>query len=400
MNRMVKRASFLIMLYLICIIGLFSLAIAAKELLGINNQIMNLELLMIAALFLIFSPWRVSLPSGASWRPGIAFILFSILYFDFKLVILVAVPGMILSLKGKKAFLFEFLLTIGHLSLGIYAAGFIFRLLEKHFTPSIYSYLAITVCMIVHFCVNRFVAALIVSFKKRKNFIHQVILVKIDLNWGYTCVYILGIIMFLTFRVYNIPGLLLVTFLLITLYKSVTYYNKLKVIEKKVYTDCLTNAENRTSWEEFVKHVDTKGHYKSGIVFMLDLDHFKIINDTYGHDFGDQILQEFVSFMKRELRKGYRLFRYGGDEFILFVQSSEEEYGTICENIRAILTTQNSIWKQKGLPVSISFGNAFYSKHNTIANIVRNADKLMYLNKFEKKKLEKPHYNKSKKALM
>ena len=213
--------------------------------------------------------------------------------------------------------------------MGIYAAGMIRDLMHVEFTATLVSYIAITVCLFVHFCINRLVAALIVAYRKQRNFVKQVYLLRKDLNWGYFCAYILGIIMFLIFRVYGVPGILLVILLLISIYQAFTYFQKLKDMEEKIYVDVLTGAESRMSWEEYQKQLEEDYLNRAGIVFMMDLDNFKLMNDTYGHNFGDQILKEFVCTVKQEMKRKFSLFRYGGDEFILVVRSTVEEYSNL-----------------------------------------------------------------------
>jgi diguanylate cyclase (GGDEF)-like protein len=380
MGSILRRAHTQILMNIIRLMGIFSIGLAMKELFELNQEADAVQLLIVAILFLIFSPLMVSLPSGTSWSPGIAFILFSILYFDFRLAILVAIPGILYSALRKKKFLSNFLLTIGHLSIGIYLAGYVYLQLQNLQPQNYIFYFAITICLVLHFFANRFIAALIVAHRKQASIRKQIYSIKNDLNWGYTCTYIIGIMMFLIFKDYHNPGLILVTLLLITIYKSFTYFQKLKAMEEKVYLDGLTNAENRMAWEEFSR----SRPLNSGNVFMMDLDHFKMINDTFGHEYGDQILEETVTYMKNEMKRKFRLFRYGGDEFILFVFSNQNECLKVNEEISEIILKQNNLWRQKGLNVSISFGNAYFSGKDPLANIVRIADKLMYKQKFEK----------------
>jgi diguanylate cyclase (GGDEF)-like protein len=382
MGSFIRRAHTQILMNIIRLIGIFSIGLAIKVLFEQNQQVDAVQLLIIAILYFVFSPWLISLPSGAIWRPGMAFILFSVLYFDYRMAILVAIPGVLYSSVMKKKVFGNFFLTIGSLSIGIYSAGYAYLQLQELQPQTFIFYFAIMICLFLHFCVNHFIAALIIAHQKQRSIRKQIYTIKNDLNWGYTSTYTTGLMMFLVFREYHNMGLFLVTFLLMTIYKSFTYYHKFKIMEEKVYLDALTSAENRMAWEEFSKSKNKAIH--SGSVFMLDLDNFKLINDTYGHEYGDQILQELVYFIKNEMKRKFRLFRYGGDEFILFVLSNQKECLKVREEICEIIIKQNNLWKQRGLNVSISFGNAFYSEKDSLATIVRNADKLMYRQKFEK----------------
>lgn len=81
------------------------------------------------------------------------------------------------------------------------------------------------------------------------------------------------------------------------------------------YLDVLTGAYNRRFYEEKIKHQTTP----AGIV-MLDVDDFKIYNDTFSHDFGDRVLKMIVEHIKNSLRNQDKLIRYGGDEFLFICQ--------------------------------------------------------------------------------
>ncbi|XJZ26752.1 GGDEF domain-containing protein [Bacillota bacterium Lsc_1132] len=379
-----KRTQLRIFVNLISLIGVISIFIVIRNLVAIEQPSMAIELAMVSLLFLLFSPFMITLPSGASFRPAMAFILFSILNFDYKIAILAALPGTIASVWGKKKPLSKFFLMIGHLSIGIFAAGFVYHKLVPAFSPTNYAFAVMAASLLLHFAVNRFVAAIIVAYRKQRSLKAQLSSIVNDLNWGYITTYLIGVLMFLVFQTYHLTGVLLSTLLLLAVYQSFLYSQKLKMMEEKVYLDGLTKAESRLSWEEFAKQMKKNSTFNSGIVYMMDLDYFKSINDSYGHYFGDRVLQEFVSHIRKEMKQKYRLFRYGGDEFILFVYSAAKDYRDSCEEINQMILRQNDIWKKKGLAVSISFGSAFLSESDPFEKVVMKADQLMYKNKFSR----------------
>ncbi|MGG5252780.1 GGDEF domain-containing protein [Neobacillus sp. SM06] len=386
MGSMLKknRRQYQMYINLIRLIGVISIYLSFSYLAGTENPSTIMELAAISVLFLLFSPFLIVLPSGASFRPGMAFILFSFLHFDYRLAVLTALPGTIASVFGKKEPYNKFFLMIGHLSIGIYAAGFVYHQLLPAFSQTYKAFVIITVSLLLHFAVNRFVAAIIVAYRKQRSLQAQLFALVKDLNWGYISTYLIGVIMFLVFQTYYLPGVFLSTFLLLAVYRSFIYFQKLKLMEEKVYLDGLTKAESRLSWEEFSKRMKKNRSFPTGIVCMMDLDYFKSINDTYGHDFGDRILQEFVSYIRKEMSRKYRLFRFGGDEFILFVYVNEKECKEACEEMNQLIYQQNEIWKKKGLAVSVSFGSSFLSEKDTLENSVTKADKLMYNHKFSR----------------
>lgn len=379
-----KRTQLRIFVNLVSLIGVLSIYYSFENLAAIGDFSMAIELALISVLFLLFSPFVVTLPSGSSFRPGMAFVLFSILNFDYSIAILVTLPGTLASVWGKKPLPSKFFLMVGHLSIGIYVAGFIYHQLVPSFSATPYAYFAVFVTMLIHFMVNRLIAAAIVAYRKQRTFSAQLSSLLDDLNWGYSCTYLIGILMFLVYRSYHLPGIFLSVILLLAVYQSFTYYQKLKNMEEKVYLDALTKAESRFSWEEFSKQMAKNSTTHFGILYMMDMDYFKSINDSYGHDFGDRVLQEFVSHIRKEMNRKYRLFRYGGDEFILYVHSFEKDYRNACEEINQMIYRQNDIWKKKGLAVSISFGQAFLSEKETFETVVNRADQLMYKNKFSR----------------
>ncbi len=96
--------------------------------------------------------------------------------------------------------------------------------------------------------------------------------------------------------------------------------NKLTKYHKAMYTDALTGANNRRYFEDKLK----KSHVPAGVA-MIDLDDFKLYNDTCGHDAGDMVLVTVVDVIRHCIRKSDVLVRYGGDEFLLVMPDIREE---------------------------------------------------------------------------
>ena len=138
------------------------------------------------------------------------------------------------------------------------------------------------------------------------------------------------------------------------------------------YLDVLTGAYNRRFYEEKIKHQTTP----AGIV-MLDVDDFKIYNDTFGHDFGDRVLKMIVEHIKNSLRNQDKLIRYGGDEFIIYLPNIEREdlyliMQNILENIH-----HATIRRYESVQFSLSAGITMYQT-GTIEEAVSLADHLLY----------------------
>ena len=118
---------------------------------------------------------------------------------------------------------------------------------------------------------------------------------------------------------------------------------------------------------------------------MVDLDNFKDINDSFGHQLGDLTLIKVVESIKNSIRDKNKIYRFGGDEFIVLLPSVDVNTAfsianRIVENIRSI----NSIYQLKGINVTASIGITEYdgndsaNKKNDIETILRRADQAMY----------------------
>jgi len=90
-----------------------------------------------------------------------------------------------------------------------------------------------------------------------------------------------------------------------------------KELERQAYTDLLTQIPNRRYFFEYLRHLLVKQNGEDLAVFIMDLDNFKAINDTYGHDVGDNVLKHFTKTVQACIRKQDILARFGGEEFVL-----------------------------------------------------------------------------------
>ncbi len=160
-----------------------------------------------------------------------------------------------------------------------------------------------------------------------------------------------------------------------------------RILEKLASFDYLTGIKNRRMYFQALEKA-AKNYQAGGsdfAVLMLDLDSFKEINDTFGHDVGDQILVEFTHKASEALKGKGELYRLGGDEFITLIPFEEKE-GILAlkDEIQAQLTTTFDADGHE-LRVACSIGFAIYGDYLDTDILMREADRWMYRDKFLKK---------------
>jgi len=155
-------------------------------------------------------------------------------------------------------------------------------------------------------------------------------------------------------------------------------------LEKIAMLDHLTHLANRSYIEkEFYSRIQEMNRYNLsfGVIF-IDIDYFKKINDTFGHDVGDMVLKRVAeSFMKNA--RPYDFFgRWGGEEFIAIIRNVDKQtLVMIAERYRKLIQSLDIEFENKKLGVTVSMGATMMGSEDTISTIVRRADKLMYRSK-------------------
>lgn len=153
-------------------------------------------------------------------------------------------------------------------------------------------------------------------------------------------------------------------------------------LQKLAGEDPLTKLLNKRRFYEIMKEkVKKEGttHYLA----MLDIDHFKKLNDTYGHVIGDDVLTKVGRILKKYEHDDLRIGRYGGEEFIFFIgNSSFEEASQILEQIRTEISDTCFILEQgKTIKITVSIGLANIERDSHILQSINQADKNLYLAK-------------------
>jgi len=149
-------------------------------------------------------------------------------------------------------------------------------------------------------------------------------------------------------------------------------------------TDALTGLFNRRYMESHVATLVEQAAARSKplTVMVLDIDYFKSINDTHGHDAGDDVLRDFALRIKRSIRGIDLACRYGGEEFVLIMPETDMAVAAmVAERLRRRIAAEPfSIQKgAKSVPVTISIGIAgLRDKDDTAASVLKRADQALY----------------------
>ena len=156
---------------------------------------------------------------------------------------------------------------------------------------------------------------------------------------------------------------------------------ELKKTRVEMMRDPLTKIFNRGAFDEKIKEqINRYKRYKDPFVLvMFDLDHFKKINDTYGHPGGDVILQAVASITRKNIRVVDFLARYGGEEFVIIAEKIQSNDAfKMAEKIREAVSSHRFICRKKKVPVTISLGVANCTDTDNAHTIIKKADTALY----------------------
>ena len=148
-------------------------------------------------------------------------------------------------------------------------------------------------------------------------------------------------------------------------------------------TDELTGLFNRRHGIEVLRREINRAERTGGSfgLILLDIDHFKQVNDRFGHDAGDKVLEKVAALLRSRLRNTDVASRWGGEEFAIILPSTDREGGRIFAS--ELLGKMQHIRTPDGTPVSASFGVVDYRGDESASELVKRADRLMYKAKHE-----------------
>ena len=158
---------------------------------------------------------------------------------------------------------------------------------------------------------------------------------------------------------------------------SIRSYKDREALQYLTEHDPLTGAYNRTSLK--------REYFLDKFFFMIDIDHFKKLNDNFSHEMGDKCLKKFAEIVRNNIRKEDRLIRYGGEEFIILFngESTKEEMHQKADDLRKAVEEETSRIKDFAdpnfvAPFTISVGVNHMNPNYTLEDNIKVADKYLY----------------------
>lgn len=156
---------------------------------------------------------------------------------------------------------------------------------------------------------------------------------------------------------------------------------ELEETKKDAKEDFLTKLYNKRALDEFmnVKEAEFERYGRNFSIIMFDLDHFKNVNDTYGHDAGDAVLMAFAKILKKECRTVDLVGRFGGEEFLALLSETDSKGGAIfAEKVRKHVEKARFMYKGERIEVTASCGVSERATHASLKATVNSADEYLY----------------------
>jgi len=153
-------------------------------------------------------------------------------------------------------------------------------------------------------------------------------------------------------------------------------------VQKKLFIDPLTGLYNR----KYLQEIELKLPLNKYVVAMIDIDHFKVVNDTYGHKAGDYVLQECAEIFERSTRESDIVIRYGGEEFVLLInkRTKDEKNSAyiILERVREAVENHLFVYDGTEIRCTVSIGlHQEPQKEKDLMDAIKIADQMLYIAK-------------------
>lgn len=149
--------------------------------------------------------------------------------------------------------------------------------------------------------------------------------------------------------------------------------------EREILRDALTGLGNRRRFDRLLSQIDLGELHPPVVLLLIDLDHFKAVNDAYSHSAGDRVLREVAAILRTHCRPGDEAVRYAGDEFVLFLHTDPETARDVAERIRLEVSRADIL---SGARLTASVGMAALTEGMTGDDLFRRADERLYAAKY------------------
>lgn len=162
---------------------------------------------------------------------------------------------------------------------------------------------------------------------------------------------------------------------------ALSHQLKIEELTNAAVIDPLTGCYNRREFENQLKrHIKGATRRNSDMsIFMFDIDSFKKINDTHGHPAGDKVLEEVGGLVKRNIRTGDILTRYGGDEFIVILPETDRTKAiALADRLRIKISNKDIVYDGHTINLTASFGVSQLKRNTEMTRIIQDADTMLY----------------------
>lgn len=157
--------------------------------------------------------------------------------------------------------------------------------------------------------------------------------------------------------------------------------SELEQAKEQSREDFLTKLFNKRALDEFmsVKEAEFERYGHNFTVVFFDLDYFKAVNDTYGHDAGDAVLVAFAKILKNEARAVDVIGRFGGEEFMAILGETDLDGGVVfAQKVRNKVKNARMMYKENRIELTVSCGVGERKTHFSLQNLVKSADEALY----------------------
>ena len=177
-------------------------------------------------------------------------------------------------------------------------------------------------------------------------------------------------------RIFQTNLLIIFSFLILKMFSN-EYFKEKETLEKLASTDKLTNLFNRRYFEKIFITKINDNTILNNYLIIIDIDHFKKVNDTYGHQTGDQILKKVAEILKDTFTES-KISRWGGDEFVIIFNGKKRK---LIKKMNGILNKSQKIQLSKKDKITLSCGITKINKKDNKKLIFKKADDALYISK-------------------